>query len=84
MITGLSGGYMTLGIVKLCCRVACLTHIPPPNCQFPNLKLSPIAPHVTPTEETSISVSVLFFFLSPRCGTYRALLGVSAFVWDTE
>lgn len=74
MITDSSGGYMTIGIVK---------HIPPPNCQFPTLTPSPIAPHLTPTEETSISLSIRFYRFSlqgvvhiEQCKVGQHLLGI--------
>lgn len=72
---------MALKIVKLCCRI---TQIFPLNCQFPIMNVSPIVPHLTLTGENKHQFNCLILFLSPTCGTFRALLSVSAFAWDTE
>lgn len=65
MITALSDGYMALKIVKLCCRIThfIITEIPQ-NSQFPTMNVSPIVPHLTLTEETTISLIFLILFLS--------------------
>lgn len=45
--------------------------------------VSPIVPYLTLTKETSIGL-IFWSFFSPTWDTFRALLSVSAFAWDTE